>query len=354
MTIASQQDLPLPAPIGFIAAAGDYLVIDHNWETETLAAFGQATWHIGERWHLTGGLRWTDEEKTAELFNETVSTAPSAAILGFSFLDSVSTPIDADFKRTSDNLDWLLKAAVDIGDDSMLYASAATGSKSGGFNGVSGAEDEREFDDETTISYELGIKSTLLDSRLRINAAAFLTEIEDYQSQQQLETGLGTTVGNDAEVEVSGVDLQLDALPWPFLTLTAGVLYMHDYEITAGENEGDALPYTAEWSANLAATLTFPAGSGFVYGRADYAWMDDHTTNVAPSDQLEAKDFDERNLLNLKLGWRNDNWNLSVWGKNLTDEEYAQQTVVTFFLSGMDAYFLAPPRTYGATLRYDW
>jgi iron complex outermembrane receptor protein len=46
-----------------------------------------------------------------------------------------------------------------------------------------------EFDDETTISYEASVKSTLLDARLRVNASAFYTEIEDYQIQQQRDTG---------------------------------------------------------------------------------------------------------------------------------------------------------------------
>ena len=47
-------------------------------------------------------------------------------------------------------------------------------------------------------------------------------------------------------------------------------------------------------------------------------------------------------------------WNASVWARNLTDEAYAGFTPETLPLSGMDAYFLAPPRTYGATLRYDF
>jgi iron complex outermembrane receptor protein len=82
--------------------------------------------------------------------------------------------------------------------------------------------------------------------------------------------------------------------------------------------------------------------------------MDDHATNTTSEENLEDKDFDDRETLNAKIGWRNDNWNISLWGKNLTDDEYAVQTTNTFLFSGMDAYFLAPPRTYGATLRYDF
>jgi iron complex outermembrane receptor protein len=342
----------LPVPAALIAAPGDNLVTDYKQDTETIAAFGQATWHIGDTWHLTGGLRWTDEEKDSDLFSQTNSTAPS--IGGVTFLDSVSTPIDAELNRSSDNIDWLLRASMDIGDDSMVFASAATGTKSGGFQTVNGAADEREFEDEDTLTYELGVKSTLLDARLRVNASAFYSEIDEFQAQRQLESGVGTFVSNEAQVEISGLDLQVEALPLPNLTLSAGLLYMHKYDITDGPNEGDELPFTADYSGNLAATLVFPLGDGAIYWRTDYSYMDDHSTNVGASADLVDSDFDDRNLVNTKLGWRNDNWNVSVWGRNLTDDEYASQTASPNPLWGTEAYFLAPPRTYGATLRYDF
>ena len=284
----------------------------------------------------------------------TDSTAPAAIVLGRSLLDSIATPIDASFERSKDNIDWLLRASVDLGDDTMVFASAATGTKSGGFNTVSGSEEDREFDDEETLTYELGIKSTLLDATLRINATAFYTEIKEYQNQQQLESGAGTFVSNAAEVQTSGVDLQVEAAPLPNLMLRAGLLYMHDYEITDGPDDGLKLPFTADFSGNLGATLMLSFADGGIYLRGDYIFMDDHSTNVASLDNLQARDFDDRQLLNLKLGWRNDNWNISVWGKNLTEDKYASQTIVTLPFTGMDAYFLAPPRTYGATVRYEF
>ena len=146
----------------------------------------------------------------------------------------------------------------------------------------------------------------------------------------------------------------MDAAPLPNLTLTAGLLYMNKYEITDGPRKGQDLPYTAEYSANLSATLVFPLADGGVYIRADYAYMDDHATNGGNAENFQPKDFDDRELLNAKIGWKNDNWNVSVWGKNLTDDHYADQTLDTQAFNGMNAYFLAPPRTYGATLRYDF
>jgi iron complex outermembrane recepter protein len=352
ITIGSQQDLPFPLPFNFLVQPGDSLTVDMNQDAETIAFFGQGTWHIGDQWHITGGLRWSDEEKKSDLFSQTYSTAFSNQILGASFLDSVSTPIDATLERSSDNVDWMLSAVLDISDDSMVYASAGTGTKSGGFQTVNGTADGREFDDEDTTTYELGIKSTLLDARLRINAAAFYSEIENFQAQRQLETGLGTYVSNEAKVETSGVDFQVEAAPMPNLVLSAGLLYMHKYQITDGPEKGADLPFTAEFSGTVAATLVFPLGDGGIYWRTDYSYMDDHTTNVASATQLRDEDYDNRNLINSKLGWRNDSWNVSVWGKNLSDDKYAMQTALPFLVSGMGAYFLAPPRTFGATVRY--
>ncbi len=76
LTIAAQEIGPV---IGKIAAPGDYLFGKGVWNNDTFAIYGQATWHINERWHLTGGLRWTDEQREAELFSDNVSTAPAVA-----------------------------------------------------------------------------------------------------------------------------------------------------------------------------------------------------------------------------------------------------------------------------------
>ncbi|KZX59100.1 hypothetical protein A3709_16235 [Halioglobus sp. HI00S01] len=355
-----------------IAAPGDYAIQNSVFETETIAVFGQATWHVGDNWHLTGGLRWSDEEKDAELFNDVESTALTAqdpenipefvlALLAqqgivppFSLLSSARPEIDESFNRSSDNVDWLASVSYDLNLDTMLFASASTGTKSGGFNGVAGESDEREFDDEDTTSYELGIKSTLLDNRLRINSTLFFTKIEDMQTNQQASSGLGQFTSNQGEAEVAGLDFQMDALPLPNLTVTLGLQYLDKYEFTGGPDKGLDLAYASDISGSLAATLVLPLADGNTYLRGDYSFMGDHLTNTAPAAQLQAQDEQDRQNLNMTLGWRNDNWNVSVWGKNLTDEEYAAQTLVAYPITDMDAYFLAPPRTYGATVRYDF
>ncbi|MEL0087657.1 MAG: TonB-dependent receptor [Halieaceae bacterium] len=351
--IGSQQPLPFPVPLPFLVQPGDNLTVAYSQNTETIALFGQATWHATDRLHVTAGLRWSEEEKTADLYSQTFSTAISNDILGASFLDSVSTPIDTTLSRKVDNTDWMLRAAFDLTDDIMLFASAATGTKSGGFNSVNGTEEQRAFDDEDTTSVEVGIKTTLLDSKLRLNATWFDTDIDGYQSNQQLPTGLGTYVSNEAKVETSGLDLQLEALPAQFLRLSAGLLYMNDYDITEGPSAGYNLPFTAELSVNLGATVFVPIGQGTGYWRTDYSYMDDHTTTASVA-LAQENNIDNRTLLNSRIGWRTDHWDVALWGKNLTDDNYASLSALPFLLSGMEAFFLAPPRTYGVTLRYSF
>ena len=63
---------------------------------------------------------------------------------------------------------------------------------------------------------------------------------------------------------------------------------------------------------------------------------------------------DDRKELNARIGWRNDKWNLSIWGKNLTDDEYESMINNVQKWTGNQANLLAPPKTYGIDLRYNF
>ena len=148
-------------------------------------------------------------------------------------------------------------------------------------------------------------------------------------------------------------DHLVDALPLPFLTLSAGLQYLDSYEFTKGASKGLNLPYTAELSGNLAATFVFPLADGGVYWRTDYSYMDEHGNN-GDAAQAALDSFQQRrNLINSTLGWRNEQWDISLWGKNLTDDDYASG-MLDFSLTGATVYFLAAPRTFGATVRYNF
>jgi iron complex outermembrane receptor protein len=142
--------------------------------------------------------------------------------------------------------------------------------------------------------------------------------------------------------------LNIEAVPLPILTLSAGVLYLNKAETTAGPNKGQALTFAPEFSGTVAATFMFPVADGGLFVRTDYSYMGEHITNSQnPIEQ-------SRTTVNTTVGWANEQWRMSIWGKNLTDEAYSGIDASTFAFSGMDASFLTPPRTYGASVRYSF
>jgi iron complex outermembrane receptor protein len=230
----------------------------------------------------------------------------------------------------------------------MLFTSVSTGTKSGGFNGVAGEGAPREFEPEDSTNYELGIKSRWLDERLQVNASAFYNEFTDLQFIAQNPTGTGFFVSNAAEGTSEGIDLNFSALPLANLILAGGFQYL-DAEYTKGELQIFDVAFAPKWSGNFSATFLLPLADGMSYLRGDYSFMGDHFSNAT---YQAPKTEQDRELFNARLGWRNDSWDAALWVKNITDEAYSVQTAAPLIFSGTEAEFLAPPRTYGATVRY--
>ncbi len=330
---------------------GDTVYFDNKWETQTYAVFGQSTYDITEDWAATLGIRYTTETKDADLLTQPFSTAPTFGS-GASLVERAFAPIDESFNRDTDGFTGLANLTWFVTAQTMVFTSVSTGSKSGGFNGVAGEGAPREFKDEDTTNYELGIKSQLFDNRLQLNASAFYTEFSDLQFLAQQPSGVGTFVSNAAEGTSAGVDLNVSAAPWPWLSLSGGLQYL-DAKYTDGElDELDfEVPYAPTWSGNLSATLLLPLADGVTYLRNDYSFMGDHFNN--PTYQADSVEQD-KNLLNIRLGWRNADWDAAAWVKNATDEVYATLSAAPIAYSGTDAFWLEAPRTYGVTVRYSF
>jgi iron complex outermembrane receptor protein len=333
--------------LAVLAAPGDYITAKANYETDVYAAFGQTTYSFTDEWLLTLGLRYTAEEKTVDGYVENVSTAPAANIPGIpTFVDLIAAPGAGNEDLEKDGFTWLANLRYFLGDDTMLFASVATGTKSPGFNNP--GDPQLEFEEEKTSNYELGVKTELFENRLKLNATAFYSEFDDLQFLAQKPIGAGTFVSNAARAEIEGVDLGFTAMPLPNLILDGGLQYL-DAKYTEGELERFDVVFAPDWSGNIAATLLLPLAGGMTYLRADYSFMGDHYTNAT----YQAPDTEQnRELVNARLGWRNDSWDASLWIKNATDESYSSLSAAPFLLTGMRAEFLAAPRTYGATLRY--
>ena len=214
-------------------------------ETESWAVFFQGTFEITDNLTLTAGVRYTEEDKSADAQTWLNSTAQG---LGTKTPDPIAGLATGDFgnflqqslqgalfdsyahhfieDRSTDQTIPAVSLNWTVTDDHMLYASYSEGFKSGGFNAV---DDQNpvfvpaptaecpdqvcrtqpgtgfEYDDETAWSFEVGGKHTFLDGRMRVNWAYYNSEYED----QQVSTfvGLGFVVTNAASTEIQGFEL---------------------------------------------------------------------------------------------------------------------------------------------------
>ena len=230
---------------------------------------------------------------------------------------------------TPDETFWggRIAAKYRVNDTTMAYASVARGYKAGGFNtdGTLDA-DLRQFDEEFLIEYELGVKSRLFEEKLHLKAALF----HDDRSDQQVKSSTGRIrengstefidfIGNAATGTNNGVEFEAVWYPTESLSFTSnfGVLdatfdsfINSENQDLAGRNQAHAPGYMA----HLAATYSKGPWSVSVSIDAKDAFYFSDSHDV----QSEAYE-----ILNTTIGYSGENWRLSLWGRNLTDQDYA-------------------------------
>lgn len=348
-------------------------------EAETIAIFTHNTIELTDQVEATVGLRFTSDEKTANSFfsngNGSCSTAISdpnfpSTLIGFSCLawqndlfDGFSTTQN----RTDEEVSGTFKLSYRPNSNLLTYASYARGYKAGGFNldraasGITPAVDT-SFVPETADAYEVGAKWNNDSGSLVVNGAVFFQEYQDFQ----LNTFLGTVfvVESIPELKSQGVDLDFRWLPESaeFLTLQGGLTFA---ETEYGEFDaaglglsprlsGGTIGFAPRWSGSLAATID----ADFV-GDWDARWSlsGKYTSRYNSGSNLDPqKDVDEMVLLNGRVVFEKEGSPLSLelWSQNLTDEDYvtvAFDTPLQGSAGSAITTFLAPPRTYGATVK---
>lgn len=364
----------LPAILGQPGEYGDFY---NEQDTDTLGAFVSATWNITEQLSLTGGLRYNAEEKdaTLESSNNGTGIPLTASFPGNLGLVGKLTPnnswqVDDSWSHVTYNL----TAEYHPTDDVMTYLNYAHGFKAGGFNlGFGDSPNaDRPFDEETVDTIELGWKSYLLDNKLQFNGALFYTEYTDFQSAAFL--GLQFAVNNAEKVINQGIEFEALFLATERLTFNLNASYVDAYydQYSQGscafgrasdsavpgycDLSGETLPFAPEWKANAGVQYEMPVANGDAYARLDLSYVGDHI----PASSLDQRTTqDAYTLTNVRLGWRNGNWDLSAWAKNLTDEEYMVQYAPDNLMNALTAdggyqAFMGAPRSAGVTLRYTY
>ena len=321
----------------------------HKQKTTAAAVFGQVDFMLSDRLTAVAGVRFTSEEKT---FNADVRLVEPAFDIP---LWTVNNKID------DDNVSGKLGLNFFPNDDWMVYGSVTSGFKSGGFPGVFALTDPSELDPfkaEEIISYEVGFKSTFADGNVRFNGAIFLYDYEDLQLYQ-LFGGTGIPIQrltNAADAEVRGAEFELTATPVDGLYLQAGLgildTDLKNFQPAPGlDLSGNSMGSAPELTANLLARYDWPLRNGSLYVQGDVVYQDDVFFD-AFNTEITAQDA--YTLVGARAGFlsQDERWEISVWGKNLSDEQY-----LTFMLDlspdfGLYQGIAGAPRTYGASLSY--
>jgi iron complex outermembrane receptor protein len=347
--------------------------------TKSYAAFGQVTWNVTDRLSITPGLRYTYEEKDARYVG-TVSGGLATAnptLLGYKAAlarAQAYTAEDSDGSFSGQiNVAWKPVQGL------LVYGNYARGFKSGGLNlaglPVDGAGnpvlDRAVIKPEETTTVEAGLKSQIFDGRLTANLAIFRSETTDYQANVVDTAGgaLRTYLDNINEVRSQGVEVDLRLSPIGGFTAYTSVSYTDakyvDYKngpcplelisaaTTACDLSGKALSGVSKWAVSSGAEYDFPVTLGALDGEAylgvEASYRSSYFSSASDSKYSLIDGF---TLVNLRAGFRpNDHWDVFVWARNVTDEDYFQYVSAQAGNSG--ALYGAPgdPRTVGLTLR---
>lgn len=316
-----------PPPNGFGAVAR----LDFIQTTESQAIFTQVEHALSEQWKLIGSLRYTDEEKeydgSSPYLSEVYGLPDSAQK---NFWDFTNTSAKLAFEWTPD-------------EDTLIYLSYSEGFKAGGFFGGFGTSELalKPYDEETVASIELGFKADLLDRTVRLNGAIFHYDYRDLQGNSLRKLPNGSTptlLTNIGDAEYLGAEMELTWAVSERLIIQAGIGYV-DAEITDSDmvsidtGTGDEYSYegleiinTPDWTGNLAITYTQPLLDGYsARFSANANYSGEKLFYYSPSVPAKAIHHEDAYTLvggRISLSPAEENWELALWGKNLTDKEY--------------------------------
>lgn len=265
---------------GGVISLPDFL-LDESGESSTIAGFGSATYSVTDRFRITGGLRYTEDQKAGSLFNASNFGLPTRPDL---------VDVETDFSK----LTW--KAGLEYGfdDGTLVYANVSSGYKAGGFNITSNGA---PYDEENVIAYELGLKSNPWQGRAQINVDAFYYDYDDLQltTLAFIDGAPGQFTTNAARASIYGVEIDtqfevtealLATLSYAFLDAEFQEYFNTDPRDPApvfnpgdpsglgrADLSGNALPYVARHTINAGLQYGFNVGStGSVVLSVNTSW----------------------------------------------------------------------------------
>ncbi len=294
-----------------VAEGSPFDSIVFEQDVKQLAFFGELTYDISDRLHVTAGVRYFEENK------DSLTDIPPFGIVGF-FAES-----DNDAITTKWNITY------DTSDDALVYLTAAQGFRSGGINQIPNPSPlfVAEYKEDKAWSYEGGFKSVWSDGRLIFNGAIYYVDWKDVQMSGDPANQAIAWTTNAGDAHTFGIELEMMAQLTPSLLLTAGggfveaeidepALATPSLENPTGiAPAGSRLPTVPEFTFNASAQYSRPVFEKFngVF-RADYTHTGKSFGRVdetLPSDELD--------IVNLRLTLQSPRWQIGLFADNLFD-----------------------------------
>jgi iron complex outermembrane recepter protein len=293
------------------------------------ALFGQATYSLTRRVSLTGGVRYTNEQKDLDNTGGVYRFGTTTLAIPTSFYDYVD---DATYQA------WTPKASIQmqVSGDTFVYASATRGFKSGGFNqfNPTAPESQRTFNPEFAWSFEGGLKRTMASGRVRVNTAAFFNDYRDLQVQSFIGPGV-IDVSNAGSATIRGIEVEAAAASGRGVQLAGHFSWLdatYDRYLFRGpgsvtfDEAGNRLNNAPEWSGSISAVYQFATGrAGTASVRSDVSWQS-RVFFTPVNDAIETQRA--YGLFHVRAGFepKNRRWEIAVYVRNLGNQEYITGT----------------------------
>ncbi|MCC6918759.1 MAG: TonB-dependent receptor [Alphaproteobacteria bacterium] len=333
-------------------------------KSKSYAGFAQATYHLTDALRLTGGLRYTIDEK------EVVRSKHSNLLLFF----GAGNPDVVDLcDKEPEGKKWYALTGTagvdyDVAERTMLYAKYSKGYKAGGFNP---GECHGAFNPEKLDAFEAGVKSVFGEGQFSVNAAAFYYDYSDIQFTTFVPGA--SSIKNAGAAELYGLEVEFQAFPKgiPGFSVDGSVSWIHS-EYTEGNPDradglffdvtnrdlldirGNELIRSPKWKLSMGAQYQADlGGSGTLTLRGEAAWTDTIYNDIFNGQATfqEATVQPSYWVLNARAIWEIDDgkYSIQLFGENLSNEYYAVNRVSfntpTTLVSVGGQY--AAPRTFG-------
>jgi len=318
--------------------------------TNSLAGYFSCNYTISSKISLTGGIRYTYEYKK---INWMAKNEPEPIV----FIDVPN------FRDTYSQGELTPRFSISYFPNSniLLYGSISRGYTSGGWsNGTVSSLEHLKYKPEFVTSYEIGSKLLFFKNRLKFNASVFFERFRDFQDEmwRDLSTGENTIYfTNAAKVTSKGFEMELSAVPWKNLKLSAALGYTDarydEYKNGGGVGihfDGHRLENAPETEYSFTVGYQRPIDRlGIIKINADFIHKDSFYTGASNRTGTLVPGYE---LLNGRIGFQTIGHSFSVylWGKNLTDKVYMLYR--SFVFLGFPFAWYAIPRTFGISLEY--